>query len=79
MEYLNKEDCCIRRDHPNHPNKVVLSDPVFGILYIFSQGYTDEMICEALNFANKAFDRGVDVGDSYRCTEIKQALGIEGE
>jgi len=66
------------REFTATPGAKLLYNSDGEVLFAFSPEWTDSQIRKALEFANKAFDRGVTYGESIKTAEIRKALGIEG-
>ena len=62
----------IDRRHPHHPHKAVLID--YPELWAFPPDWTDEMIHEAIRFANSRYHIGVEDGKRMKMDEIKRSI-----
>lgn len=69
---LHREDAqVIRRD-----GFAILFDCDGNSVHCFADSWTDEQIMTALDFANKAFDMGIERGKMEKVNEIRSALGL---
>jgi hypothetical protein len=72
-QYCARVDASIKRCERG----CVLYDGNGDELFLFPLFWTDDLIMKALDFANQAFSRGVEVGRVKKLYEIRGALGIE--
>jgi len=76
--YLYIKDAAIVREVDEHSGlpTVHLYDCEGEMRYFFPPEWTDEQICHAIRFANKAFAAGYKLGDYTARYEIRAVLGI---
>lgn len=76
MKYAHKGDCDIVTNADGYTNRKALIHCDGDVLFSFPLDTDDMCIWLALDFANQAYRRGVDVGKYSAQRKIQAALGI---
>ena len=77
MKYCDRNDAIIRvDDREGSKGGSLLYDCDGEMLFAFPEGWTDEQVLRALDFANLAYERGEKAGQTNKSYEIRRALGI---
>jgi hypothetical protein len=78
-DYLaHPDDIIIDRKNKNWPTKVVVTNNEGELLHRFPKETSDDLIKEAVCFANKAYCLGIEHGEKRKLYQIKAVLGLEG-
>ena len=77
VKFCHPKDAVIRDDDREHTEgEKLLCDCDGDVLFAFPSGWTEEQIMKALDFANDAFEKGIQYGRSDKAYEVRKALGI---
>lgn len=76
--FIDMEEHHIARDVKGREGRPVLMDCEYDIEWEFPEGWTDEQIKEAMQLANKAYDRGYNWGYKQATSELGNAVRTLG-
>ncbi|MDD5305573.1 MAG: hypothetical protein PHS14_20940 [Elusimicrobia bacterium] len=77
MKYCHPVDAWIDREVLDLPEIARLRNTEGDKLFDFPAAWTNDQIMIALDFANKAFERGLALGRADKAFEIRKALGMD--
>lgn len=75
-KYCYKEDCHIERGERMGEPVARLFDEEGDQKWTFPGDFTDEHIHDAIEFANKAYALGVEIGKERKAAEMRAVLGV---